>query len=281
MGTYQNVARLPLPAPAHAGLPVGSVDVLPRLAARAWPNRTALHSAAGPVSFAELDRRISRLASGIRDLLGGEGSVVALSAVLGAGFPVAYYAVLRSGNVVAPVNPRLGAEVLERLLESVSARAAVLNRTMYERVRPVLTGLEHVLLLDEPGAAGVPSCADLAGRGDLLVEPHDRDENELGAIMFGGGPTGHAGLTHHRVKVDAATIGAAHGLTENAVAVNGMPTYHPAHLNAAVWAGATQVFCASQDPVALAREVERHAASHCYAPGAQFPPELPRRAVAS
>jgi len=281
MSSHQNVARLPLPAPAHAGLPVGSVDVLPRLAARTWPNRTALLAATGPVSFAGLDRKISRLASGIRDLLGGEGSVVAVSAVLGADFPVAYYAVLRSGNVVAPVNPRLGAEVLERLLESVSARAAVLNRTMYERVRPVLTGLEHVLLLDEPGTAGVPSCAELAGRGDLLVEPRDRDEHELGAIMFGSGPTGQSGLTHHRVKMDAATIGAAHGLTENAVAVNGMPVYHPAHLNAAVWAGATQVFCASQDPVVLARVVERHAASHCYAPGAQFPPELPRRAVAS
>src|SRR5919197_967789 len=136
--TYQNVARLPRPAPAHAGLPVGSADVLPLLAARTWPNRTALHTGAGPVSFAELDRRISRLASGLRDLLGGGGSVVALSALPGPDFPVAYYAVVRSGNVVAPVNPRLGADVLERLLESVAARAVVLNRTMYERVRPVL-----------------------------------------------------------------------------------------------------------------------------------------------
>jgi long-chain acyl-CoA synthetase len=258
--------------------------VLPSVAAAAWPNRTALRGAAGPVSFAELDRRISRLAAGIRDLLGGEGSVVALAAVLGADFPIAYYAVVRSGNVVAPVNPRLGADVFGRLLDSVAARAVILDRALYDRVRPVLPGLEHVLLLDGPAVPGAPTCADLASRGDLLVEPRDRDENELGAIMFGAGHAGYAkaaSLSHHRLKVDAARIGLAHGLSEQAVALNAMPAFHHEHLNAALWAGATQVLCGSSDPAVLAREMQRHEASHCYAPGAPFPPTLARRAVAS
>src|SRR5256886_7801259 len=163
------VPRLPQPAAPHALLPVGSLDVLPRLAAASWPNRVALRGATGAVTFAELDRRISRLASGIRDLIGGDGSVVAVSAVLGLEFPIAYYAVVRSGNVVAPINPRLGAEVLDRLLVSVRARAAVLDRTMYDRVRPALAGLgqlEHVLLLDgAAGLPGVPTCSEVAARG--------------------------------------------------------------------------------------------------------------------
>ncbi|MFL6144731.1 MAG: AMP-binding protein [Labedaea sp.] len=258
--------------------------MLPSLAAAAWPNRTALHGPTGAVTFAELDRRISRLAAGIRDLLGGDGSVVALASVLGAGFPIAYYAVVRSGNVVAPVSPRLGPDVLGRLLDSVAARAAILDRAMYDRARPVLPGLEHVLLLDGPAVPGVATCADLASRGDLLVEPRDRDENELGAIMFGAGLAGYAkaaSLSHHRLKVDAARIGLAHGLSEQAVALNGMPAYHHAHLNAALWAGTTQVFCGSSDPAVLAREVERHDASHCYAPGTPLRPALARRAVAS
>ena len=51
-------------------------------------------------TFAELDRRVSRLASGLRELIGGDGSVVAVSSVLGLDFPIAYYAIARSGNVI-------------------------------------------------------------------------------------------------------------------------------------------------------------------------------------
>ena len=208
MDTQGNVTRLPIPTPRHAHLPVGSVDVLPLRAAQRWPRHTALRGHAGALSFAELDRRVSRLASGLRELIGGDGSVVAVSALLGLDFPVAYYAIARSGNVIAPVHPRMAADVLERLLTTAGARAAVLNRAMYDRVRPVLgrRRLEHVLLLDGPPTPGVATCAELTTRGDLLVEPRDRNEYELGAIQPGAGR-----LTHHSLKADAARTGAAHG----------------------------------------------------------------------
>ncbi|HEV2781943.1 MAG TPA: class I adenylate-forming enzyme family protein [Actinophytocola sp.] len=282
------ITRLALPAAEHAGLPVGSVDVLPSRAAARWPTRTALVGAGEAVTFAELDRRISRLASGFRDLLGGDHSVVAVSAVPGVQFAIAYYAVARSGNVIAPINPRIGAEVLVRLLVSLGARAAVLSRDTYDRARPALARLdqlEHVLLLDRPTAEPSPlTCAELAGRGDLLVEPRDRDENELGAITLGPDGAGYAKgaeRCHHSLKVEAARIGRTHGLSADAVALTAMPSYRQEYLNAAILAGATQVFCASADPAVVAREAERHAASHCYAPGVRAPATVERRAVAS
>jgi len=287
MTTQGNVSRLKIP-PAHAHLPVGSIDVLPSRAAANWPSRTAVRGETATLTFAELDRRISRLAAGLRELIGGDGSVVAVSSVLGLDFPIAYYAVARSGNVVAPVSSRLGAEVLEPWLTAVGARAIVLSRAMYDRVRPTLAGLrlERVLLLDGPATPGVLTCAELAARGDLLVEPRDRNENELGAILIGAGRAGYARsaqLTHHSLKVDAAKISAAHGLSENAVALNTSPRYHQVHLNAAVWAGATQVLCASPDPAVQAREAVRHNATHHYPlvlDRRSRPAVLPRKAVA-
>ncbi len=265
----QQITRLPTAIPRHATLPVGSVDMLPSLAAARWPNHTALRSGTGPITFAELDREISRLASGIRELIGGEGSVVAVSSMLGAQFPISYYAVARSGNVVAPVNPRLSADVLERLLLSVHARAVVLDRAMHDRARPMLARsplLEHTVVFDGPG---VLTCAELADRGALLVEPRDRDENELAAIMFAGGRAGYptaAGRNHYRLKVDAARLAEAQGLSEDAVVLNALPGYDQDHLNAAILAGATQVFCASPDPAVVAREVRHNDASHLSAP---------------
>jgi long-chain acyl-CoA synthetase len=254
-----------------------------------WPRHPALRDAEGALTFAELDRKISRLASGLRELIGGEGSVVAISAVLGMDFPIAYYAIARSGNVVAPVNPRLGAEVLEPLLRTVGARAVVLDHAMYDRVRPVLARLrlEHVLLLEHPATSGVQTCAELASRGDLLVEPRDRNENELAAIALGAGRAGYARSarqSHHRLKADAARLRAAHGLFDNAVALNALPTYQQVHLNAAVSAGATQVLCGSPDPAVQTREAERHGATHHYTlvlDRHSWPAVQPLKAVAS
>ena len=283
--TQGTVTRLPVPPAPHAQLPVGSVDVLPSLAAALWPRRCAVQGDIEAISFAELDRRISRLAAGLRDLLGGEGSVVAVSSVLSLEFPVVYYAIARSGNVVAPVNPRIGAQVLEPLLTTLGARAVVLSRAQYDRARPLLAHmpLEQVLLLDGPSAPGVSTCTEVARRGNLLVEPRDRNENELASILLGAGRAGYvrsARQSHHTLKVDAAKTGATHGLSEAAITLNTLPSYHQVHLNAAVWAGATQVLCASPDLAVQASVAERFDPTHMYtlAPDRRM---LARTAVAS
>lgn len=250
----------------HVNLPVGSADVLPRLAAGTWPHRAALRTATSTVTFAELDRDISRLAFGLRQLIGGDGLTVAVSSLLGLDFPTAFYAIIRSGNVAAPVNPRMSTEAFGRFLVDTDTRAVVLGRAMYERVRPVLTDrVEQVLLLDAPAGPGVTTCAELATWGGLLVEPRDRDEHEPAAILFGGGASGHvrgAAVTHHDLKARAVGAAVADGVADGAVVLNAMSSYHPVHLGAGICAGATQVLWSSPDPAAAVREAERHSASH-------------------
>ncbi len=153
---------------------------------------------------------------------------------------------------------RLGFDVLASLLAGVDARVAVLSRAVYHRVRPMLAGLEQVVLLDGPPVPGVPTCAELAVRGNLLVEPRDCNENELGAIVLG------ARRSHHRLKVEAAEAGGAHGLSEHAVALNSLSHYRQVHLNAAILTGTTQVLCASPDLAVQAREAMRHNVTHHY-----------------
>jgi len=214
----------------HADLPVGSVDVLTSVAARTWPTRAALRTGSRAVTFAELDRAVSRLAFGLRQSL-GEGLTVAVSALPGLDFPTAFYAIVRSGNVAAPVDPRLPADEFADFLAVTKARAVILGRAMYERVRPVLGAeLELVLLLDAPAETGVLTCAELATGGALLVEPRDRDEREPAAIMSGL-------VTHHALKARAAAV----GLTPATVVLNSAPVFDATQLSAAVLGGATQL----------------------------------------
>jgi long-chain acyl-CoA synthetase len=217
--------------PAHHHLPVGSADVLPSVAAAEWPDRAALRAGARTVTFAELDRAVSRLAGGLRRRIGGDGLTVAVAALPGLDFPTAFYAIVRSGNVAAPVDPRLPADQFADFLAVTKASAVVLGRAMYERVRSVLTDrVELVLLLDAPAETGVLTCTELSTGGALLVEPRDRDEREPAAILSGV-------LTHHELKARAA----AFGLSRDAVVLNVVPFYDPVHLSAALYAGVTQV----------------------------------------
>ena len=235
----------------HDEIPVGSLDVLPRIAATRWPHRAALRAGARTLTFADLDRAVSRVAFGLRAVLGGDGLPVAVSALPGVDFPVAYYAGVRSGNVVVPVNPRMPTATFARLLDEAEVRAVVLGRAMYERVRPVLPALEQVLLLDAPAGPGVRTCAELTTLGGMLVEPRDRDEHATAALV----PT----RTHHELK--ARAVASAAGLT-GAVLLNALPGYHVDHLNAGVLAGATQLFWGNPDPAATTREAVRAGATH-------------------
>jgi acyl-CoA synthetase (AMP-forming)/AMP-acid ligase II len=266
------------PIRRHAHVPVGSADVLPRLAAAAWSDRVALRAGDRALSFAALDRDISRLAFGLRQWLGGDGLPVVVSAVPGVAFPVALYAVLRSGNVAAPVNPRMPAATFARLLASVRPCAVVLARAMYERVRPVLAeqaGLEQVILLDG-SANGRLTCAELAARGGLLVEPRDRDERSPAVL------TGDRVLTHHEVKARAYALAATDGLGVRSVVLNATPAYRVDHLGAGLAAGATQVLFANPDPAAAVRAADRAGATHLCLPGYERAHTVPdNRAVAS
>jgi long-chain acyl-CoA synthetase len=230
----------------HVDLPVGSADVLPSIAAAAWPDRAALRTASRTVTFAELDRAVSRLAFGLRQRLGGDGLTIAVSAVPGQEFPVAFHGIVRSGNIAAPVDPRVPAGELADFLAVSRAGAAVLDRATYDRVRSVLPGsLELVALLDAPAAPGVPTCAELMTGGALLVEPRDRDERGPAAIMPGL-------LTHHTLKARAAQL----ALTPDTVLLNAAPAYDPVMLCAGLLGGATQLLSRHPD-----RSL-RHSATH-------------------
>lgn len=240
--------------PSRPGLPVGSADVLPRLAAAAWPHRAALRTGSRTVTFGELDRDVSRLAFGLRRLLGGDGLPVVVSAALGPDFPTACYAVVRSGNAVLPVNPRMPAQTFAGVLAESGARAAVLGRVMYERVRGVLAeaSLEQVVLLDAPAEVGQLTCAELATWGSLHVDPTDRSEHTAATVD----------RSHYELK--AAAFARAEGLDSSSTVLNATTSFHLDDLGAGLAVGATQILWANPDPAAAQREAARQRATHVW-----------------
>lgn len=253
-----------------------AVDRLLAGAARAHPGRVALRADYGDITYAELDAAATSCARAVRSLLGAERCTVLLASPLHPDFAVGFYGVIRSGNVVAPVNPLLPPHLLEHVLASTQARLAFVTAGLFAQLRRLRTrpaGLREAVLVG-PGsrddAGDIRTIDDLSAAyevvGGRLALPA-AGADDVACVHFTSGTTGlpkGVVLSHRNLTVNAAQVARAHELTGESVVLNQLPKYHLMHLNSAVHAEATQVLCAESDPVAGIELANRRRCSHFY-----------------
>ncbi|WP_336159386.1 class I adenylate-forming enzyme family protein [Amycolatopsis sp. VC5-11] len=248
-------------------------DLLTR-AAETAPERVALRCGTTEIRYAELDARAAACAAALAARVPGPDSVVALAMVLDPVFAVAYYAVARSGNISALVNPLLRESALLHVLSTARARAAIVPPELYRRLAPVLSRLPDldlvVLTGRDPDFPELPTVPELVA-GDAPPVPGARPaappEQAVACLQFTSGTTGAAKavqLTHRNLVVNAAQTAYGHQLGPESVLFNYLPTFHLMHLNAGVTAAATHVLHPGEDPVEAAAEAGRQQATHFY-----------------
>ncbi|MEV7176513.1 long-chain fatty acid--CoA ligase [Kitasatospora sp. NPDC093679] len=219
--------------------------------AREHGERTAVRQDGTVLSYARLEDASARLAAllhadGVRP-----GDRVALVLPNVALFPVAYYAVLRAGAVVVPMNPLLKAREMAFVLRDSGART-------------VLTA--------PPFAYEVAEAAADAGVGSLVVEATafdtllgsipplhgvaERAAEDTAVILYTSGTTGTpkgAELTHRNLLSNAVTcVETLFELGPEDVLFGGLPLFHAfgqtCAMNAAVAAGAALTLLPRFDP---------------------------------
>ncbi|MEU9016660.1 class I adenylate-forming enzyme family protein [Actinomadura sp. NPDC048394] len=255
------------------------IDDLLRRAAERRPGRIALRSPgftgalSGDLTYAEVEAAAERCARALKALLGDRSARVALALALEPAFPVAFFGILRSGNVPALVNPLLREDGLAHVLGLADARAAIVSPAMYrhlEKIRDRLPDLETVVLTHaDDDLPGVPVLADLMDQApDLpLPRPETTDVDEVACLQFTSGTTGPAKavlLTHRNITVNAAQSAHAHRVDGSAVLFNYLPSFHLMHLTMAVTAATTLVLCAEPDPADAVGVAAEHEATHFY-----------------
>jgi fatty-acyl-CoA synthase len=207
-------------------------------------------------------------------------------------FAVAFYAVLRLGAVVVPVNPMLVTEELTHYVEDAGAKVAICGGDLYPQLSPLLgeSRVECAIVatyldyLKEETDLAVPEAvsAPLEGVEDERIIPwHAALEagrspeevsvasDDMALLPYTSGTTGRPkGCIHTHSTLNANLIGAAlwNGITSDSVSLSTLPFFHVTgmehSMNAPVFTGGTMVLMTRWDRELAAKLVERHRITH-------------------
>lgn len=269
-------------------------------AARRFPDKPAIAYCGATTTYAELRRRVDALAGYLQQRLGvAPGDRVLLASQNCPQFVIAFYAVMRAGAVVVPVNPMSKAAEVRHYAVDSGARVAVAAQDLL----PALAlgecegELRHVLVHAYSDAIAAPSTDDAwpdwvtAPRASLdhaslhgfeqavalALAPatESLSPDDLAVLPYTSGTTGLAkGCMHTHATLLASLASSAvwKQLHVETVTLAVAPLFHMLGLqngmNLPIFLGATAVMMPRWDPAMAARLIERHAVSAWSAPPA-------------
>jgi acyl-CoA synthetase (AMP-forming)/AMP-acid ligase II len=236
--------------------------------ARRKPDRVALVSPAGRRSYGELDALVNRTANALAAAGLKKGERLALMSPNTEGFVLTFYAAMRLGGIVVPVNPRMAAPEVTYLLDDSGARAFVFDASLSQVALPACeAGAEKpaIVLTADPSDEhdSLATRAALASPDHPDVEVGEDDDAE---ILYTSGTTGRPKgvlLDQHRVVWDGANMNMAVGLADGEAMLHVAPLYHSAELNlflnGGMLVGAKHVLLPAFDPATVLETMEAEA----------------------
>lgn len=234
-----------------------------------YGDRVAVVDGQRSLTFREVESRSNRLANALLALSPMPGTRVALLMANRLEFVEADFAIVKTGKVKLPINPRLVDREREHLLENSGAQILIVESGFAEFVEstwPRLPALETVISLDGAisGALDYASLLEKASAAAPQIVP---DEESASFILYTSGTTGrpkgavnsHRGRRAATLTMLAEEIEAAPG--DAMVHVGSVAHGSGSKILAYYLRGARNIMVAKWDPQAFLRLVESERAT--------------------
>jgi long-chain acyl-CoA synthetase len=254
----------------ETALPVGMGIALH---AQRFPERTAVASEVGERTYAQLNARCNQLVRALRRRGLASGDAIALVATNRPEFAETYFAALRSGLRVTPINWHLTAAELSYILDNCEAKAVIADARFAEIVAEAAGTKAVAERLRVTLAFGGDIDGFTAYDASLRAEPeHDIEAPELGTqMLYTSGTTGQPKGVYRRSRRGLAPgggIGGALGYREADAHLCTGPLYHAAPLAFSLVgplsAGIKVVMMDGWDPSRALELIEEHRITHTH-----------------
>lgn len=229
-------------------------EALARSAQR-FPQRLAIVDGDQRISFAQLDRRATALALGLRAQGIGRGDQVALWMTNCASWVLCWIACARIGAVLVPINTRYKIDEVEYILKQSDARALILMDRYWDieflqmarQIVPELDAatpgalrsarlpeLRSVIVWKDISAPGTAHLESVVRAGEALMDKGEQlppaHPGDAIIIVYTSGTTGHPkGAMHkHIVLRNVANVARVMHVEPGDVVLGHMPFYHVA-----------------------------------------------------
>ncbi|WP_101842892.1 long-chain-fatty-acid--CoA ligase [Halobacillus sp. Marseille-P3879] len=203
-----------------------------KVSAERYPQQQAVYYYGNTLTYRQLIDEVDSMAGYLQEYLGvTKGEKVLLFMQNSPQFIISYYAILRAGGVVVPINPMLKSNELEFYIKDCEIRNGVIGQELFGEVEPLThtTTLQHLVLAaysDYKGDSfeGVPAEVDAPRENfdnpryhlwdhvlNTKVQPkaHKGEADDLAVLPYTSGTTGlPKGCMHTNRTVQANTIGA-------------------------------------------------------------------------
>jgi len=269
-------------------IPETSVYFNAEVAAVRYPHKPYLVFYDSTISFADFVGEVERLAGFLqKECMLQKGDRVLLDMQNSPQFVIGYYAILRAGAVVVPVNPMNLTEELAHYVADSGAKIALAGQELFSRVAPLLgKGLDHVVLaaysdaLRQPTALNVPEAVaapraaiDVPGvtawhaalEANFRPAPHTARPDDLCVMPYTSGTTGRPKGCMHSHRTVMSTLVAGEywfSLKPDTPRLATLPFFHvtgmQGSMNGPLFTGATTVLLTRWDREAAAALIARY-----------------------
>ena len=263
------------------------------VSAKRYPKKTAVVYYGSEISYERLLDEVGRMAGYLKgELEVSKGDRVIVYMQNSPQFLVAFYALLRVGATIVPVNPMNVTDELSHYVEDSRAKVAFVGQELYPQISPLVetSSLEKVVVgaysdyLEVETDLSIPEVVTVprqeignkhaivwseALRSGHLPEPLETVVEDISLLPYTSGTTGRPkGCIHTHYTLHATLVGAAvwNTMTSDSVVLCTLPLFHVTGLqhsmNASIYCGSTIVLMTRWDKEVAAELIQRHGCSH-------------------
>jgi acyl-CoA synthetase (AMP-forming)/AMP-acid ligase II len=238
--------------------------------ARKYPFQEAVVSENNRVNYYELDQQVNKFASALRQQGIDKGDKVVLFMPNTHEFIVSYFAVLRLGAIIVPVNAKLTGEEVQYILQHSDAKALLGHEMLFDTLSS--TDLEGLLLIKTGDAQDSwKSFQHVLESGTAERIPCKLQEDDEATILYTSGTTGKPKgvlFTYRNILSTSIMMCVEMEMKPESRILHMMPLSHSAPLHlflvAGTYVGAAHILSPTFTPEALLNLVDKEKVTHFF-----------------